>query len=94
MHEVRRFMVGAAHERCTVIVGLQTQGIIRGVTCAKIEVFPCGLGRSRSCDWPLAGKGHGFLWIPLWCTSQGRLEEEEAGSGGRQVWNFPGFLGD
>lgn len=61
--------MGAAHERCSVIVGLQAQGIIRGVTCAKAEVFPCGLGY-KAATGLLAGKGRGFLQIPTWFTSQ------------------------
>lgn len=83
-------MVGAAYERCAVIVGLPAQGIIRGVTCATV-VFSCGLGHSRSHDRPVAGKGSGFLRGSL---LGGSLGEEDAGSGGRKVWNLPWFLGD
>lgn len=69
MREAARFVVGAACEKRSVIVGLQAQGIIRGVTCVKVEVFPCGLGHEAATGL-LAGKGCGFLHSPTWFTSQ------------------------
>lgn len=87
MREVPRSVVGAAHERCSVIVGLQAQGIIKGVTCTKTEFFPCGLGHKAATGLP-AGKGHGFLHGSLF---RGSLDEEEAGNGewGQKSLEFP-----